>query len=467
MGILLLTSAVVLALTCSAFVAYEFITFRHTTRTNLATLGRVIASNSTASLAFRNENDATEILSALRAEPHVVAAALYDRTGRLFARYPDSLPPSKLPSAPGPDGYRFEHSALIGFEPVAQPGSRRLGTLYLESDLNGVYGTLEIALLTAVLVLVVSLLVAYALSNALQATVSGPILELARTASNIADQHDYSVRAPRVPGAELGLLTDAFNQMLGRIEEQDSALRAAVQAREVFIGVASHELRTPLTALLLQLANLRWTIESGADSPAPLEKLSRHLTVVERQADRLTQLVESLLDVSRAMAGRFELSLEELDLAEIVRESVARFAPQASKAGCPLLVQLDQPCPGRWDRLRVEQVLGNLLVNAVKFGPGKPIHVVLACEPTVATLSVRDEGVGIAKDDQGRIFERFEQGRTPRPFGGLGLGLWIARQIVLAMEGTIAVRSEQGQGSEFTIVLPRRARSPDAPSPAA
>src|SRR2546427_6647832 len=142
MAILLLTSGVVVVLTCAAFLAYEFLTFRQTTLNNLSTLGRIIAANSTASLAFQNEGDAREILSALRAEPHIVAAGLYDKDGRLFSHYPADLPVAAFPAAPAPDGYRFEHSHLVGFAPVAQVSSARLGTLYLQSDLTAVDGPL-------------------------------------------------------------------------------------------------------------------------------------------------------------------------------------------------------------------------------------------------------------------------------------------------------------------------------------
>src|SRR2546428_3024860 len=224
MAILLLTSGVVVVLTCAAFLAYEFVTFRQTTLKNLSTLGGIIAANSTASLAFRNEGDAREILSALRAEPHVVAAGLYDKDGKLFARYPGDLAAEAFPTSPAPDGYRFEHSHLAGFAPVAQAGNARLGTLYLRSDLTAVYGTLRLAGAVAVLVMGVSMLVAYLLSASLQGTISRPILALAETAKSVSDRHDYSVRAPRAGEDELGLLTDAFNQMLSRIEDQDQAL---------------------------------------------------------------------------------------------------------------------------------------------------------------------------------------------------------------------------------------------------
>jgi hypothetical protein len=141
----LLISGLVLLLTSATFIGYQHLSFRQNTRTSLSTLGRIIAANSTASLAFANEADAGEILSALRAEPHVVVAALYDRSGRLFARYPADLAEDAVPAALGSDGYRFEHGHLVGFQPVAEATNQRLGTLYLNSDLKAVYNTLRLS----------------------------------------------------------------------------------------------------------------------------------------------------------------------------------------------------------------------------------------------------------------------------------------------------------------------------------
>src|SRR2546427_5149982 len=225
MAILLLTSGVVVVLTCAAFLTYEFVTFRQTTLKNLSTLGRVHATTRAASLASQSGADARDILSALRAEPHIVAAGLYDKDGKLFARYPADLPVAALPAAPDQDGYRFEHSHLVGYAPVAQASNARLGTLYLQSDLTAVYGTLRLTGAIAALVMAVSLLVAYLLSTALQGMISRPILLLAETAKGVSDRQDYAVRAPKVAEDELGVLTDAFNHMLGRIQDQNRELR--------------------------------------------------------------------------------------------------------------------------------------------------------------------------------------------------------------------------------------------------
>jgi signal transduction histidine kinase/DNA-binding response OmpR family regulator len=234
----LLISGLVLLLTSAAFIGYQYLSFRQTTRNSLSTLGRIIAANSTASLAFANDADAAEILLALRAEPHVVAAALYDRHGRLFARYPAELSGDALPAAPGPDGYRFEHGHLVGFQPVAEATNQRLGTLYLNSDLKALSSTLRLTGLIAAAVMTVSLLTAYLLSMALQGMISRPILTLAETASAVSERRDYSVRAPPVGQDELGMLTQAFNHMLGRIQEQSRALLESKQRLDLALQSA-------------------------------------------------------------------------------------------------------------------------------------------------------------------------------------------------------------------------------------
>jgi PAS domain S-box-containing protein len=224
MTMILLTSGVVLLLTCAAFLAYEFVTFRQAAVRQLATLGEIIAANSTAAVAFNNPDDARETLAALRAEPHVVAAILYDRSGRPFARYPDSLPAATGPTALAEDGYRFERGHLVGYQPVIQRGNDRLGTLYLEADMGALYERLRLYGSITALVIVASFLAAYLLSGRLQRRISDPIMALAEVAKAVSDRGDYSVRAPRLGRDELGILTDAFNHMLAQIQTQNLAL---------------------------------------------------------------------------------------------------------------------------------------------------------------------------------------------------------------------------------------------------
>ena len=226
MTVILLTSGAVVLLTCAAFVAYEWVTFRRELVRSLRTLAQITADNTTAALAFENESDAKEVLSALRIERNVVAACLYDKDGKLFARYPANEPAATFPSAPEKDGHRFTQAHLILFQPVSESG-RRLGTLYLRSDVSAMHERFQLYGGVAVLVMAISCLAAFAISAALQKRISQPILSLADTAKAISERRDYSVRARKGTQDELGLLTDAFNQMLNQIQAQDSALRAS------------------------------------------------------------------------------------------------------------------------------------------------------------------------------------------------------------------------------------------------
>ena len=162
-------------------------TFRTASVRYLSTLGQIIADNSTSSLAFENQDDGTEVLAALKAEPHIVAATLYDRSGKLFAKYPDKLPADAFPAAPEKDGSRFEHSHLVRLQPVVQGGNKRLGTLYLKSDMGAMYERFRLYGTIAALVIAGSFLVAYVLSRRLQQQISQPILALAETARAVSE----------------------------------------------------------------------------------------------------------------------------------------------------------------------------------------------------------------------------------------------------------------------------------------
>ena len=220
------TSIVVLLMMCAGFFTYEYVTFREASRHQLSTLGEIIATNSTAALAFQNPDDALAVLTALKAQPHIVAAALYNKDGRLFAKYPASRANSALPASPAVDGYRFEANRLVGFQPITQvPGAPRLGTLYLESDLELMYQRFRSYGGIAALVVAISLGVAYLVARVLQHQISRPVLALADAARAVSEHQDYSVRARKAGSDEIGLLTDAFNHMLARIEAQTQALR--------------------------------------------------------------------------------------------------------------------------------------------------------------------------------------------------------------------------------------------------
>ncbi|AUX47770.1 uncharacterized protein SOCE26_092940 [Sorangium cellulosum] len=241
-------------------------------------------------------------------------------------------------------------------------------------------------------------------------------------------------------------------------------MREAVQIREDFVSVASHELRTPLSALILQVQGLSRTIaRSGGELPA--EQALAKLSQAEGQIERLTRLIDTLLDVTRINNGQIELSLEDVDLCDVAREVADRLASEVERAGCVLELDLPQTAVGRWDRLRIEQVVTNLLVNAIKYGRGKPVQLRIAIDGKSAVLQVMDQGIGIEKEYIGRIFGRFERAAPTSSYGGLGVGLYIVDQILKAHGGSIQVESAPGVGSRFQVALPLPARDADPSGP--
>ncbi len=229
--------------------------------------------------------------------------------------------------------------------------------------------------------------------------------------------------------------------------------REAVRARDDFIAVASHELNTPLTSLGLAVDALR----SGlfGKNPGAMERAS---DLIQRQQRRLTRLVREMLDVTRIQAGRLVLRRTETNLSALLRELCKSYEPEVEPSGGSLRCHIEDDIRGLWDRGRLERVAENLLSNAVKFGAGGPVELTLRSRPDdIVELRITDHGVGIPYEQQRFIFDRFERAVSTREYAGLGLGLYIARGIVTAHGGTIRVASVPGQGSTFTVELPRGA----------
>lgn len=278
MRVIMFTCGTVLILTCAAFFIYEFITYRSISRQELSTLGGVIAANSTSSLAFADEGDADEILGSLQAQPHIVAACLYDEEGKIFRSYTNNASPDIIPKTIGEDGYFFEGDFIYGFEPVVQ-SNKRVGTLYLRSDMKDVYRRFLLYGLIAALFIGVSIIIAYLISKRMQRTISLPILELAQTASVVSDKRDYSVRARKHSNDEVGALTDAFNHMLTEIQAQSEEIKALNVGLEEKVALRTGELKEANLTLTQQNEFIQAIIDSSVDVIGVFDKELRYLAL--------------------------------------------------------------------------------------------------------------------------------------------------------------------------------------------
>jgi signal transduction histidine kinase len=267
-----------------------------------------------------------------------------------------------------------------------------------------------------------------------------------------------TVHAARIPAlfghGETVLL--AFDDITA-LKDVQAQLEEAVRVRQDFLSIAGHELKTPLTSVLLNLHAVDKSLQG--DGRTVDARLDARWQSLKRQFGRLESLVDQLLDVSRITAGKLVLVPEPLELGAVVREVTERFSPASASAPRVAVVQTPAAIGGSWDRLRLEQILTNLLSNAVKYGDGRAISVEVGTtgpgDGAEAWISVRDHGIGMSSDELGRIFGRFERAVSERNYGGLGLGLWIVRQVVDAMGGAVSVESQPGDGSTFTVRLPR------------
>ncbi len=229
--------------------------------------------------------------------------------------------------------------------------------------------------------------------------------------------------------------------------------QSAIKIRDEFLSIASHELKTPLTPLKLQIQQLqRMLVQSKAWDPDRMQKL---LGTSNRQISRLSKLIEELLDISRISRGQLQLELDDFSLSELIEDVTQRFARQLEEAGCEVKLDLEKDLIVHWDGFRIEQVIVNLLTNAIKYASGKPVSIEAKKSGDRVVMTIRDNGIGIAIDDQNRIFKRFERAVSQDHFGGMGLGLYIVSQILQLHGGSISVESELGKGSSFRVEIPR------------
>ncbi|CAM3916538.1 hybrid sensor histidine kinase/response regulator [Ectopseudomonas alcaliphila] len=244
--------------------------------------------------------------------------------------------------------------------------------------------------------------------------------------------------------------------LLGELRETQGELQKAVQMRDVFMSIASHELRTPLNGLILDVQLRRLRLEQGRMDAFTPDKLQEMVARDERQIRSLSRLIDDMLDVSRIRTGKLSVRPEPGDLGVLAGSVVESLAAQFTNAGSHVELYVDGPAPVMMDEFRIEQVLANLLTNALRYGGGKPVSVRVRVVDDMVRAEVRDQGLGISEADQRRVFEQFERVCGTSVAQGLGLGLFISEQIVEAHDGRIELSSRLGEGSCFSILLPLR-----------
>jgi signal transduction histidine kinase len=478
-AMLVLISGLVLLLTSVAFAGYQYWSLRQATRDALSVRGRIIAANSTASLAFANDADARELLAALRADQHIVAAVLYDKGGHVFAAYPAHVAGDVVPAAPGPDGYRFERGRLIGFQPVEEVGSQRLGTLYLASDLGVVYDTFRLSGVIGMAVLAVALLAAYLLSRVLQGTIAEPILALAETAKAVSTRQDYSVRAPKLGEDELGALTDAFNQMLGRIEDQKDELQRYASDLERRVEERTHELQERNESLRRNAAELlaanseldAFAYSVSHDLRAPLRSIDgfsqilledyatqldeagrESLHRVRAASQRMGTLIDDLLKLARVT--RAEIRTEDVDLSGMARDIAAELEGATPERKVEFAIAPGLKARGDTRLLRV--VLDNLLRNSWKYTAKQPaprVEFRSADANGGQAFMVRDNGAGFDMKYADKLFGVFQRLHSAADFEGTGIGLATVRRIINRHGGRIWAEGAVDQGATFYFTL--------------
>ncbi len=593
-GISLIASGITMLLIVSGLLFYDLKTNKPRVIHNLEALSDLYNATLPATLYFNDPKAATENLQTMEAQREVRLSCVYRIDGTFFANYVRSseknlLCPKELPKN---NGHQFKGANLLMYRSIVY-SEETVGYLLIEYALPSLFfRIMQYATILAVVML--SLFFTSLLFIAgFEKNVIDPILKLERVARQISEKKDHKLRAPKYGQDEIGSLTDAFNQMLGTIDQVLSALsesesrfrrvsesnmigiiftnldgriieandyflqtlgysrqelidqkmnwakltppeyahlnerainelkaknvftpfekeyfrkdgkrvtvliggaflqgskteivdfvldvtqrkqaekeielllskehktrieaEEALQLREDFMSIAAHELRTPLTPLKLQLDFIKTILRKEPALFPKIGMISKMMTSADQQINRLSHLIEDMLDVSRIRTGRFTLSLEKVDLTELVQSVVQRYQMELEKLKIELKLKIEEHLVGCWDRLRIEQILINLLTNAIKYGERKAIEITVSPCKEGACLIVTDHGIGITEKDQSRIFNRFERAVSTQNFGGLGLGLYITRQIVEAHNGHISVVSRPGEGSSFIVELP-------------
>jgi len=500
MAVIMLTCMAALVLVGAVFIAWEWTTLRRTMVHDLSAQAEVLADNCRAAITFRDPADAGACLRAVGAVPSITAACVYTREGELFATY---VRQGTAPVLPPPqtlrDGYRFDWGSLLLTRPVLLDG-QSIGTVCLRGTLDTMYLKLRRSILVIVGALFLASLAAYLISSRLQRLISGPILRLADVARLVSEKKEYTVRVEPTGRDEVGLLIQAFNEMLGQIEQRDAALveaneqlEARVRERMTELESANQRLTHEITArrqtdsalaaanerLAETVLNLRrsnkelqdFAYVAAHDLKAPLRGIGtladwiatdyadkfdeagrQQLGLLKRRVTRLADLINGILHYSEI--GRVTNPRETVDLAKLVPETIAMLDPPTHiqvvvQGGLPVLVS---------EKVRLGQVFHNLIDNAIKFMDKPQGRIEIGCTDRGVAwqFGVTDNGPGIEERHFEKIFQMFQTLAPRDQRESTGIGLPIVKKIVELFGGRIWVESKPGIGSTFFFTLPKQ-----------
>jgi signal transduction histidine kinase len=479
MLVVLATTISALVVVAIALVIYESRTYERSTADGLMTQAQIIGRSTAPALVFDDPAAARDNLALLKVQPQIRAAAIYTRTGRLFASYgaADERAPGASRTPPQADSYSVEGGEIVVVRPIVEDRDV-IGTIYLRASYD-LDRRLRDYLSILGIVLVASLAFALLLSAGLQRAITGPIIAVTDVARKVIDRRDFSLRVGKTTHDEVGYLVDAFNAMLAEVgrradaleasnatlsresaerREAEEALRIADRRKDEFLAMLAHELRNPLAPLRNALEILK-----RSDAGSPMADDAR--LMMERQLRQMVRLVDDLLDVSRITTGKLALKPELCELRDIVGSAVDTARPVIEARRHALAVDMPaEPVFVTADPTRLSQVFSNLLNNAANYTePGGRIQLAADADDTSVTVRVIDNGIGIADEMLGPVFQMFAQAdeSLERVHGGLGVGLTLARHLVELHNGTIEAQSEgAGRGSTFVVRLPRAPAAP-------